>query len=121
MSIQQILAENADFGRRVRSLGVHASYDPEDDLLSVVLGEPVPAITESVDNTLYVRIDPTSRKIVGFEVFDLRSHLAEQPSYLDIILSLLNLINGRPPDGVADAMGEASDRLTAAFRELVRS
>ncbi|MHB8577780.1 MAG: hypothetical protein ACYDCQ_20910, partial [Dehalococcoidia bacterium] len=99
-------------------LGVRATYDHDDDLLSVVVGEPSAAITESIENGLYIRIDPDSEKIVGFEVYDIRSHIIAEPIYLNVILDLLSLVSLRPADSTAEA-ADAPKRFAASFRELV--
>ncbi len=47
-------------------------YDDEGDILDISLGEPEEAISEEVEDDLFIRIDPISGEIVGFSMLNFR-------------------------------------------------
>lgn len=59
---------NRDLRERMESSQIDIGYDAEFDMLLITIGAPQEAITEEIDDQLYVRLDPESLKIVGFTV-----------------------------------------------------
>ena len=72
---------NSDIVERIHALGLYFELDPEEDSVIVYLGETIrPAITETFDDDpIYVRLDPETYKIVGFEVLEFSKRLKESP------------------------------------------
>jgi hypothetical protein len=117
--LRAIAAGNDDLGERARELGVTVTYDREDDLLTLTLGPAREAVTESVDNTLYVRVNPETRKILGFEVSGVREFGVDR-AYLDLFFDALS-IPGAKFELVPDAGGSDPERHFAdVFKELVK-
>ncbi len=65
---EEINKANTDLGERITSEGLWLSYNEDADLLSVIIGEPIPAITEPLFDDIMYRIDPDTYKIVGVEI-----------------------------------------------------
>lgn len=53
-----------------------------DDLFTLTLGEIQPAVTESVRNSLYLRMDLQTWRIVGIEIPELSLRLNDDPGLL---------------------------------------
>ena len=49
---------------------MNMSYDKKGDTLDISLGKPIKAISKEIEEDLFVRIDPTTKKIVGFMVLN---------------------------------------------------
>lgn len=76
-AIQQLWDQNPDFPERLRRASVSALYDVEDDLLEITLDGPREAVSYSIHNTLYLRADFDTLKIVGAELEHFRQHVSE--------------------------------------------
>ena len=85
--LRHIHAENTDLLERMQAEGVSVVYDHDDDTLIIRIGPPVAAATESIDNTVLVRVDPNSLKIVGCEVLNLRAGLPTRPELFDVFVA----------------------------------
>jgi uncharacterized protein YuzE len=112
------LRANADFERRAESLKVTVTYDDEFDIFLLALGEPQQAITEELGDGLQVRLDPTSLKIVGFEIlcFEQR-YLKTHPQFRPHFEALFE----KPPIRRRDIPARTKQRRRAqdAVRQLV--
>lgn len=113
----EILAANRDLGERLKSLAVSAFYDPEDDLYGIVIGRPQEALTESVHNRLYIRLDPATLKVVGIEIPDLTARLSDDDGIRRLWADSRHLLG--PTDPAADAAVEPQERFAAELRDLV--
>jgi len=88
-ALQEILKANEDLADRMRSLSYHMLYDREDDTLTVTFGEPEEAITESSANRMYLRFEPETLKIVGFEIPHVSKRLKDDRILGDMLRSIL--------------------------------
>ena len=93
----QVRRANTDLLARLRQLSVTSSYDPEEDLFVLTLGEAQEALTESVGNAWYVRLDPESYKVVGLEIPDVSQLIKSHPEVMDLWLHAARLTG---PDSV---------------------
>lgn len=46
------------------------AYDKEADILDISLGKPKEAVSREIEDDFFVRIDPKTKKIVGFSVIN---------------------------------------------------
>ena len=84
--LAEIRAANSDLEERLGALGITLDYDDERDILFCRFGPPTEALTESVDDLVYVRVDPDTLKIVGLEILHARTALAERPAVATFLL-----------------------------------
>jgi uncharacterized protein YuzE len=49
---------------------IRFSYDKQGDILDISLGKPRKAISQEVQDDLFLRIDPKTQEIVGFSVLN---------------------------------------------------
>jgi len=115
---QDILDANADFEERVQGLKITVTYDEEFDIFLLALGEPQEAITEEINDGLQLRVDPTSLKIVGFEILGFRRrYLKTHPEFLPHFEALFE----KPPIRRRDIPARTEQRRRAqdALRELI--
>ncbi len=54
--------------------GLNFHYDSEGDILDVSIGKPRKALSVEVGNDVLERIDPQTKKIVGFTILNFRKH-----------------------------------------------
>ena len=59
---------NRDLKERMESSQIDIGYDAEFDMLLVTIGSAQEAITEQIDDQVYIRLDPETLKIVGLTV-----------------------------------------------------
>lgn len=45
-------------------------YDNEGDVLDISVGEPTEAISEEIDDDIFIRIDDTTKEIIGFSILN---------------------------------------------------
>lgn len=50
--------------------GLRFSFDKEADILDISIGMPKRAISREVDDDFFVRIDPKTKKVVGFSIIN---------------------------------------------------
>ena len=50
--------------------GLRFSFDKEADILDISIGNPRSAISREVEDDFFVRIDPKTKKIVGFSILN---------------------------------------------------
>jgi uncharacterized protein YuzE len=132
--LSRILAANDDLAERIQALGVSMDYDEEDDALFVSFGPGVEALTGSVNGAVYLRIDPDTLKIIGVEVWRVRTLMTEAPTGLRfwwhateaLTAGLRRQLNEREEPALAPQMFDehapvpiASERLAADIRELI--
>ena len=53
-----------------KNKGLRISYDKDADVMYVFIGDPKPAICETLDNGVVIRYDKKSDKVIGFTVID---------------------------------------------------
>ena len=46
------------------------AYDREGDILDIALGRPRAAISREIEDDVFVRIDPKSKKVIGFSILN---------------------------------------------------
>jgi uncharacterized protein YuzE len=46
------------------------AYDKEGDILDISLGQPQEAVSEEVAEDIFVRLEPKTKKIVGFMILN---------------------------------------------------
>jgi len=78
-SVKKIIASNLDLQDRLASGSLCVMYDRDEDLFLLTIGEPQEAVTESVRNRLYFRVDPDSLRIVGIEIPHVSRRLKDDP------------------------------------------
>jgi hypothetical protein len=108
--LHAIFDANDDLPQRVASLSVATFYDREDDTLTVTFGDVQEALTESVRNQFFLRVDPDSLKLVGIEIPHLSRRLKDSPP-------LAKMLHRFFPLAVVDA-NPAAD-FAGEMRELV--
>lgn len=107
-----------ELAARIEQAGVEVRYDPADDTLALTIGAPEPAITESIDNTVFVRVRPGTTEIVGLELVDVRTLAKEHPEMVPALLRLLQAAPARFTPGAASPP-ERQQRLLSGLRGLV--
>lgn len=53
-----------------KNKGLRISYDKDADVMYVSIGDPKPAICETLDNGVIIRYDEKSDKVIGFTIID---------------------------------------------------
>lgn len=63
------------------------AYDKEGDVLDISLGQPSSAISEEISEDIFVRLEPKTKKIVGFMIlnFERRFNRSHKQETLPII------------------------------------
>ncbi len=46
------------------------AYDKAGDILDIAIGRPRPAISREIEDDFFVRLDPKTRKVVGFSILN---------------------------------------------------
>ena len=46
------------------------AYDKDGDVLDIALGRPRAAISREIEDDIFVRLDPKTRRIVGFSILN---------------------------------------------------
>ena len=49
---------------------IRLAYDKEADILDISLSKPINAISREVEDDFFVRIDPKTKRVVGFSVLN---------------------------------------------------
>jgi hypothetical protein len=98
---------------------VSSFYDREDDVLVITIGGPAEAITESVSNTFFLRVDPDTLKLVGIEVSVVKTLIARQPEFLDLFADATGVPGPSVPDSLHSSSSDATGRLVHIVRDLV--
>jgi hypothetical protein len=93
--IIRILNANEDLSERMDQEGITLEWDRAEDVLYVTLGDPRPSLTESVRNTIYLRVHPDTLKLHGVE-FHHAAALASQSPKLAALLELAEQQAGAP-------------------------
>jgi hypothetical protein len=113
-----ILEANQDLSERGATLGVTTVYDEEDDVLRTSIGPLTEAATESLNNTVLLRYDPESLKLVGIEVIGFKRLLggdsSVSPPFLGRLRDLVVAL-----DAHRRASEQVSEALVRDLRELV--
>lgn len=50
--------------------GLRFSFDKKADILDISIGKPKKAVSREVDDDFFVRIDPKTKKVVGFSILN---------------------------------------------------
>ena len=53
------------------------SYDKEGDILEIALGRARPAISREIDDDVFVRLDPKTRRVVGFSILNFTKYFKQ--------------------------------------------
>lgn len=117
--LKNVLEENRDLTSRLQQLSVTIAYDRDDDTFLVTLGEPQEALTESLaGGHLYLRVDPESLKIMGIEIPDLTTRLADDARVKRVWLAARNIAGPCNATEVPETVADASERLTHELSKL---
>lgn len=118
--VARLLDRLPELAARMEQAGALVSYDDEDDTLTITLGSPEPAITESVDNTVFLRVRPGTTEIVGLELVGIRALAEEHPK---TVLALLRLLQAAPAHFAGETMSppDRQKRLIGGLYDLVAS
>ncbi len=54
--------------------GLNFHYDAEGDILDISVGKPRKALSVEVGNDVLERVDPNTKKIIGFTILNFRKH-----------------------------------------------
>jgi hypothetical protein len=112
------MATNGDLGSRMATLGVTSEYEVENDILFVVIGAPVAALTETIDNWIGLRVDPVTLKLVGLEILGARAN-APSLAILTTRLLLLLAVTQWPAERRSEPVPvQLYEDLAASVREL---
>jgi hypothetical protein len=115
-TVAAIRQHNGDLPERLVQQGISVEYDPAPDLLFLTVGAPQPAITESIDNWIGLRLEPATWKLLGI---DLLSPKAAHPTEIGVLVRLLaaatTLAEQRHAGSTAPA---AAEQVAAAIWEL---
>jgi hypothetical protein len=99
-------------------LGITTIYDEEEDVLRTFVGPPIEAATESVNNTILLRYEPESLKLVGIEILGARRLLSEGiEAPPKVIAGLRDLVLAL--DSHRQAAERVSESLVRDLRELI--
>lgn len=63
------------------------SYDKEGDILDISIGRPQDALSEEVSEDIFVRVEPRTKKVVGFMIlnFEKRFGKSKKPETLPVL------------------------------------
>jgi hypothetical protein len=111
-SVKKIIAANWDLQDRLATESLCVTYDRDEDMFLLSIGEPQEAITESARNRLYLRVDPDSLRIVGIEIPHVSRRLSDDP----LLAGFLRRFLPRASIESASAREAASD-----LRQMVNS
>ena len=75
ISNKHIAMANVDLQERLFKEGVTLVYDEDGDTLLITIGESVAAITKQMVDGIYIRVEPTTYKIVGCTILAFASDL----------------------------------------------
>lgn len=118
-ALREIADKNSDLAERVRAAGVRVLYDQEEDVLAMTVGKTEDAVTETIDNSLAIRVDPETSKIVGLELFGFRSRSAEHPSQVRLFVDMLQAAGPKLSFKALGSPEAASESLARDIRDLV--
>ena len=110
---------DADVERHVIERGITLSYDQESDILDLTIGQPREALTESLDNTTFLRVIPSTLEIVGWGVLGYQSFVNDPPQGLERVAELVRLMGERVMDGSITISGSDATEIAHSMRELV--
>lgn len=77
-ALNTLFLKNPDLISRLQSEDVTYGYDVDHEIFWIQIGEIKEAITESINNSIYLRYDPDSGKVVGIEF--MKSKFIEGPA-----------------------------------------
>ena len=117
-ALRALWARNVDLPTRLRAASVTAVYDADNDLFEIKLDGPREAVSYSIHNTLYLRADFETLKIVGIELDHFRQHVAENSAEFRFCLNVLLLAGGAKLTVWANADEPQNARLESIMREL---
>ena len=53
------------------------AYDKDGDVLDIALGRPRAALAREIDDDVFVRLDPKTRKVVGFSILNFTKYFKD--------------------------------------------
>jgi len=83
--INEIIAANQDFAERAANATLRVIFDSDEDLFIFELGGPQASMTESVHNTIFLRVDPNTLKLNGIEFYNCRKLAETEPTFRDFV------------------------------------
>ncbi len=54
------------------------SYDKQADILDISIGRPHRAVSREIEDDVFVRLDPKSRKVLGFSILNFTKWSTDQ-------------------------------------------
>ena len=72
------------------------AYDPHYDVMKIIIGEPRPAISVDLAGEMWLRMDPQTGEILGFEIEDFEKVFVRNHRELGVQRSRLTQVFGRP-------------------------
>lgn len=63
--------------------GLIFSYDKEGDVLDISVGDPKEAISNEIEDDVFVRIDPVSHEVIGFSILNFEKKINDE-SLIDL-------------------------------------
>lgn len=66
-----------------QAVGIRCDYQKDVDLLYAWIGDPEAAQNVEVEEGIYVRVSPRTRRVVGIEVLDCAARFHQDPSAVD--------------------------------------
>jgi hypothetical protein len=91
--VKQIMAANDDLMERMQALNYQTTYDHEDDYFEVTIGGPTEAETTTLNNTLFLRFDPDTLKLVGFGILGFQEAMKHYPSARTLYVSVVDRLD----------------------------
>jgi hypothetical protein len=119
--LRRIMEANADFAERATALGARAEYNRDEDMLSISVGPVTEASAESIDNYVFISVEPETLKIVGIDVMGVRDLLVAPPPEaeplaraLEPIAAALLVDEQRPSPRAVEALARTVRQLVPA-------
>ena len=112
--LRRIIDANTDLRERLTTLPVQMVYEADEDVLYVDFGDPQPSATESVENSLYLRVHPETLKLHGIELHHFSRRLPESPPLRALLALIVHM--AAPADRTLEEIpGQVAQRI----RELL--
>ena len=115
---ERVLAVNADLPERVRTADLMAYYDPDDDVAIVTLGPPGDCVMLELADNVWLRLEPDTDCVIGFEFMAASTLDAGVPS-VDAMLRIIIEEGSRAPGTWVPFHVPTGTDLAAGVRELV--
>ena len=114
----RVMTANADVAERVLTTEMMVYYDPEDDVVVLTLGAPAPCVMLEVTDDIWLRLEPETDRLIGFE-FLAASAPRASTSYFSVLLELLVEAGQHAPGTFVPLSPQARAPLAEGMRELI--